>query len=127
MEAPEPPPPPDQPENPVGRGWGSPAGLGRFWPWMLIGLLILAYAGIWVWLAAPYRPFPGDDGRLWGHMIQGSWLHVRDGFEPVAEISLRAFRWVATLFVARSPALLVGCMCACYVGIFGTMAWLGWR
>src|SRR5690242_14637453 len=115
-------PRPDAAANPTNsRGRRSP------WPAAVLGSLILAYAIIWVCLAAPYRPFPGDDGRLWGHMIQGKWMSVRDGFEPVAEISLRAFRWVGTLFVARSPGLLVASVATWYAGILVILASLGWR
>jgi hypothetical protein len=120
-------------EQPVEYGAGEAAQSagsqkrGRLWLAVAFGALILGFAVFWVYLAAPYRPFPGDDGRLWGHMLQGKWLSVRDGFEPAAEISLRAFRWVGTRFVARSPGLLVASVAACYAGILGVLAWLAWR
>jgi hypothetical protein len=111
-------------------GWYTPrlkGGRRSLWPVSVLGLTIAAYAVIWVYLAVPYRPFPGDDARLWSHMNDGTWLSVGFGFEPVTEISLRAFRWVGMLFVERSPALLVASVGVCYVGILGILAWLGWR
>jgi hypothetical protein len=91
------------------------------WAMWLLLVLALAYAIAWVALASPFRTFPSDDTRFWPHMTQGSLLHVQTGYEPVTELSMRAFYQMAQCFWKPTQTLMVAFVEFCYLGVMLAM------